>query len=171
MGYITQKEVIQKYNLNYSIVYGWRKKGEVVFKKEGKNYLFDEDTLPINSKKGKKSKSQPTPQPEPVKEVEPEKKDDYIPGLDSDFILKGGFKSDFKPRTVIELDIFNKEFKTSYKTWEEASKHNLTEQQIDKYSGFLNWYSLLSEYRDREFTPKFMKKYRTQFMLLSLHLI
>lgn len=61
---------------------------------------------------------------EPVILVEEEKKPEYIPGLDSAWVLK--YRSDWRPSELNLLDIVNKKLGTSYESWNELSENMKT---------------------------------------------
>lgn len=108
---------------------------------------------------------------EPIIPVEEEKKSEYIPGLDSAWVLK--YHSDWRPSELNLLDIVNKKLGTSYETWNELSeKHeDLSEEFLTQYEGYVSFYHLFKTHNPDNYSVKFKKKMKDHFLIADLDLV
>lgn len=108
---------------------------------------------------------------EPVIPVEEEKSPEYIPGLDSAWVLK--YRSYWRPSELNLLDIVNKKLGTSYESWNELSeKHeDLSEEFLTQYEGYVSFYHLFKTHNPDNYSEKFKKKMKDHFLIADLDLV
>lgn len=94
----------------------------------------------------------------------------YHPGLDSEFLVNR-----FKPEREEEkrddsLDRLNKELKTKFKTWNEASEYQgkLSEAILTEYADKFNWMILLQSRDMDKYSAKFKKKFSKKYALRAV---
>lgn len=90
------------------------------------------------------------------------------PYTNMDYVLN--LKYDWVHPSKIALNKANSELHKNYSTWDELSGDgNLSEDFISKYQNEINWYFLLKKQKD--FSEKFIKKFKDHFILLRLGLV
>lgn len=99
------------------------------------------------------------------------KKEEYVPGLDSAWVLK--YRVDWVPSEITLLEQVNRKLQTNYKSWIELSeKHeNLSEEFLTQYEGYVSWYHLFKTHNPDNYSAKFKKKMHDHFLVADLDLV
>ena len=94
----------------------------------------------------------------------------YHPGLDSELLVNR-----FRPEREEEkkddsLDKLNKELKTKFKSWDEASEYQgkLSEATLTEYADKFNWMILLQSRDMDKYSAKFKKKFSKKYALRAV---
>ena len=94
----------------------------------------------------------------------------YHPGLDSEFLVHRLIVRKEEDKKDDSLDRLNKQLKTKFKTWDEASEYQgkLTESILAEYADKFNWLILLQSRDMEKYSAKFKKKFAKKYALKVL---
>ena len=135
---------------------------------ELKNNVNEESTKPKRKYVKKNKNVEQDNQVDENEKSQLEEQKNVNPYTDINYVQS--LKYDWVHPSKILLNKANSELHKSYKSWDELSADgNLSEDFISKYQNEINWYFLLKKQKD--FSEKFIKKFKDHFILLRLGLV
>lgn len=128
------------------------------------------------TKKVVKTPVEPEKPAEKKTEKKTEKKEQIAPGMDSKYILSGGYAKDNFPQFQTgerkSLAEVNQKYGWNYKTWTDLAKHEDPDDAfLVKYDNVFEWYTYLKFHPDRHFDEKHEKLFREHLILRRLRLV